>query len=403
MVDSVKTEESDLNDALQQEGINVIEFDDDDQKNLVDQFSDFNKNKNSKESENINEIHDDNNNNEINKNIEINQNNPIVHNVENNSTEIDGNKVETHKEMSNINENDNSVINSAPLEDFVTGQANQLVDKIDQAQRDILDQQQQNPDQIENEIQNQNQKEKMSSTFPIDDFISSSTEKIEINGEDESFLSENNSQSNNLPDSSNEVGLNPENPNNQEVQQKDDDLTFATNPTYMDIKISTVNSTCPSPKRSSTISPRTEFRRILYGKPPPRKIYSSYQRKPHYESLVNPDTIHSTADSLLKGKPLTITDPYAVADIIDDLNTRRIDAMAANDYRTSKKIKDTIDNTRLQFRLHDRELLHKEILARLEEKNKTSIAALNSAKDKYDFNFLSFFSTSAFNPLFTFK
>lgn len=207
---------------------------------------------------------------------------------------------------------------------------------------------------------------------------------------------------------------------NKGTSEKEESSTFATNPTKIDIKLSNGNSPqyglssassssryAPQSGRSARsnanyysdeLSPRTKFKRMIYGDPAKRaqtSLTRSYfralqNRSTTGASQVDPSVIASTADSLLSGKPLKVSDPYEVAEIIEDLNGRKIEALANNDYKQSKKIKDTIDNTRKQFRINDREKLHKKVVAQLEEKNKESIQELNATKDKYDYFFFLF-------------
>jgi hypothetical protein len=96
-----------------------------------------------------------------------------------------------------------------------------------------------------------------------------------------------------------------------------------------------------------------------------------------------PQLIQGTADGLLKGHTLRIDDPFIVAEVIDELNARRIEALQNCDYKTGQKIKDAIDAARLQFRQHDRDVLHREILARLDERYKEAVAASSAAKEKW--------------------
>jgi hypothetical protein len=93
--------------------------------------------------------------------------------------------------------------------------------------------------------------------------------------------------------------------------------------------------------------------------------------------------IQGAADSLMRGQALRIEDAFVVAEVIDELNARRIDAIQSCNYKTGKKIKDTIDNARLQFRQRDRDTLHREILSRLSERVKESAAAAAAAKDHW--------------------
>jgi hypothetical protein len=91
--------------------------------------------------------------------------------------------------------------------------------------------------------------------------------------------------------------------------------------------------------------------------------------------------VTATADALLRGQTLKVDDPNAVAEVIDELNARRIEALQADDYKTGKAIENVIASARLQFRLHDRDVLHREIVARLEERWKNAVETANGAKD----------------------
>lgn len=190
--------------------------------------------------------------------------------------------------------------------------------------------------------------------------------------------------------------------------EKDESSTFATNPTKIDIKLSNDQSShfalssASSTSRSNRstngnafyndeLSPRSRFKILIYGDPSKRaqtsltrSYYNTIRNRSNAgTSQIDPSIIQSKADSLLNGKPLKVSDPYEVADIIDDLTGRKIEALANNDYKTSQKIKDTIESTRKQFRINDREKLHKQVVAKLEERNNESIQELNATKQKW--------------------
>jgi hypothetical protein len=88
----------------------------------------------------------------------------------------------------------------------------------------------------------------------------------------------------------------------------------------------------------------------------------------------------NAADALLRGQPLKSDDPWAVADVIDELNARSIDALQAGDYRSAQKAKAAVDGARLQFRQRDRDLLHREVVARLSARHKEAVEASAAAK-----------------------
>jgi hypothetical protein len=85
----------------------------------------------------------------------------------------------------------------------------------------------------------------------------------------------------------------------------------------------------------------------------------------------------------MRGQALRVEDPFVIAEIIDELNSRRIESLQNNDYRSAKKVKDTIENTRMQFRQHERDLLHREIVGRLDAHYKDALAAAAAAKDDW--------------------
>jgi hypothetical protein len=96
-----------------------------------------------------------------------------------------------------------------------------------------------------------------------------------------------------------------------------------------------------------------------------------------------PQMIQGAADSLVCGQALRIADPFVVVEIIDELNAQRIEALQECDCRTGKKLKDTSDSARLQFRQRERDVLHREVLARLDERAKDAAAAAAAAKDHW--------------------
>jgi hypothetical protein len=123
-----------------------------------------------------------------------------------------------------------------------------------------------------------------------------------------------------------------------------------------------ISESAAPPRHPVPLSPRTEFHRLLFG-PPRRRVLQlrAPQSEPPSQTFVT-----TTADNLLRGQSLKVEDANAVAEVIDELNARRIEALQVDDYRNGKKIEDAINAARLQFRLHDRDLLHREILERLE-------------------------------------
>ncbi|OHT10217.1 hypothetical protein TRFO_20508 [Tritrichomonas foetus] len=153
-------------------------------------------------------------------------------------------------------------------------------------------------------------------------------------------------------------------------------------------------------KKPKEDSPRTQFRKMFYGtnNPNQRRAKTSFKPRRHFtdDVTVSQETVEKMADGILKGKSCKMTNPFDVAEVIDELNSRRIDALANNDYRQSKNIKDSIDNIRSNFRQRDRELLHKEIVSKLEVRNQESIEILEETKEKYLFPLISEFLVGFF-------
>jgi hypothetical protein len=76
-------------------------------------------------------------------------------------------------------------------------------------------------------------------------------------------------------------------------------------------------------------------------------------------------------------------DPCAVAEVVDELNARRIDALQTNDYRSAQKAKKAAMSARAQFRQHDRDILHQEVLARLDARRREAVENFKAAKDDW--------------------
>lgn len=169
-----------------------------------------------------------------------------------------------------------------------------------------------------------------------------------------------------------------------QAQNMDNGETFATQPEQIsDLHIHT-NGSSQNRTGVSTpqLSPRQQFRQMIFGDKQKRRCTTSLmpRRRPPAEKTLTQQSIEQIADALMAGKPLKIEDPYAVAEIIDELNGRKLNAMTSNDYKTCRKITDTIQNARMQFRMHDRDILHQEIVSKLESRNKDSLDAIDQAK-----------------------
>jgi len=86
------------------------------------------------------------------------------------------------------------------------------------------------------------------------------------------------------------------------------------------------------------------------------------------------------ADKIVSGKGVSVSDPNLAADIIDELNARRVAAMQNNEFQLCKKLRNAIDSVRLQYRLNDRQKLYETIISKLEEKHKVALDELESTK-----------------------
>lgn len=85
-----------------------------------------------------------------------------------------------------------------------------------------------------------------------------------------------------------------------------------------------------------------------------------------------------TANTLLKGKKVKVSDPVTVANIVKELDNRRLEALNENEYLKSKKIGDVIDEFKKQFYILDREAMFKDSKEQLEERHRESVEALES-------------------------
>ena len=80
-------------------------------------------------------------------------------------------------------------------------------------------------------------------------------------------------------------------------------------------------------------------------------------------SLLSHEEIVTMTNGILNGRERTIDDPATVADVVNELTNRRIEAMRENDYLKADKLRNVSEKVKLQFRLRDRENFHREFLA----------------------------------------
>ena len=86
------------------------------------------------------------------------------------------------------------------------------------------------------------------------------------------------------------------------------------------------------------------------------------------------------ADGILEGRRKCSDDPATIADVINELTNRRIQAMRECDYLKAMKLKEAADNVRTQFRTTDRENFYREYIRDIKDKLKDAKDSLKETE-----------------------
>lgn len=141
-------------------------------------------------------------------------------------------------------------------------------------------------------------------------------------------------------------------------------------------------STHRATQRVDNKDQRTLFVEMLKGSK--KKTYSSLPRPQYNNDDPLKDTqVQDAADLALTKRGYNDMNPVHVAVVIDELNMRKIEALERNDYKAARKMQDAIDNLRRNFRMKDREELHKMVIQKCEARNNESLEKIEKTKTKY--------------------
>lgn len=220
-----------------------------------------------------------------------------------------------------------------------------------------------------------------------------------------------------LISSENEPGMN--NSNSEELNQSEkeesapndiqldnnEQPTFATTSEDIDVHIHNPNLLILNPEllknendeekkeKIDEEKERREFYKFLLGNsnsaPTSRLSNNNFRRKsttiarPPSENLSHEEIV-AIADDLLKGKKVpNLINPGTVAEVVKELDTRRIDALNKNEYLKSKKIGDIIESVKNQLYQADRDLMFKENIEILRQKHQDAVDAYEEAKTEW--------------------
>ena len=131
-------------------------------------------------------------------------------------------------------------------------------------------------------------------------------------------------------------------------------------------------------KRESQPPPKAtkEFKELMRG-PKPKKPSAAARemltaRTREIESTKSPEEIKEIVDRIIKKKKNeklpAIDDPATIADIVNELTNRRVNALKDNDYIQSLKLQQLAEEVRTQFRIRDREHFHEDYMRELNNK-----------------------------------
>lgn len=105
-----------------------------------------------------------------------------------------------------------------------------------------------------------------------------------------------------------------------------------------------------------------EFIEMITGTPlkkedPPNLLSIKNKEK---ESKVSSEEVIKMTDRILSGQKLNLYDPATIADIINELSNRRIQALRDQDYEKSKKMEQVVSSLRIDYRKRDRDLFYQD-------------------------------------------
>jgi len=128
---------------------------------------------------------------------------------------------------------------------------------------------------------------------------------------------------------------------------------------------------------------RKQFLAFL-GDNSPGKPKSQPQRKHQKRIFGQPplsrEEIIRICDQLIGGKSLKLEDSGHIMSIIEELNSRRVQALSDREYLKSKKIEDLIESVKTKLHQKDRESMFKDNLAQLQERHQASLISLSDSK-----------------------
>lgn len=94
--------------------------------------------------------------------------------------------------------------------------------------------------------------------------------------------------------------------------------------------------------------------------PPPPNLLSIKNKEK--ESKVSSDEVIKMTDKILAGQKLNIYDPATIADVINELSNRRVQAMKDQNYAQSQKLRELSEKMRVDYRKRDRDLFYKDYI-----------------------------------------
>lgn len=195
--------------------------------------------------------------------------------------------------------------------------------------------------------------------------------------------------------------------NSNDFQLVDDaQPTFATTNEDIDVHIHNTNLLILKPElikkeneednkeQSNDEKERQEFYKFLLGSnnnnsSPASRLSNNYHRKsatiarPPSEKLSHEEIV-SIADNLLKGKKYpNLINPTTVAEVVKELDIRRIEALNQNEYLKSKRIGDIIESVKNQLYQADRDMMFKENIDTLKQKHQEAVDQYEETKAEW--------------------
>ena len=134
-----------------------------------------------------------------------------------------------------------------------------------------------------------------------------------------------------------------------------------------------------------------EFKELFNG-PKPKKPTPAQQamltaRTREIESTKSPEEIKEIVEKIInkkKNEKIPIyDDPATIADIVNDLTNRRINALNDSDYIQSLKLQKLAEEVRTQFRIRDREHFHEDYMRELNNKLVITKNAMKQSEEEW--------------------